>query len=63
MPRDDLGVELPCETLAYGSGSCYDYAVFMTEAARHWRFGARFVGGYIQMAEGQHGATHAWTEI
>jgi transglutaminase-like putative cysteine protease len=26
-------------------------------------FGARFVSGYIQMAEGQHGATHAWTEI
>jgi hypothetical protein len=26
-------------------------------------FGARFVTGYIQMAEGQHGATHAWTEI
>ena len=26
-------------------------------------FGARFVTGYIQMREGQHGATHAWTEI
>jgi transglutaminase-like putative cysteine protease len=26
-------------------------------------FGARFVTGYIQMGEGQHGATHAWTEI
>ena len=25
--------------------------------------GGRFVSGYIQMAEGQHGATHAWTEI
>jgi len=35
----------------------------MMEAARHWGFGARFVTGYIQMAEGQHGATHAWTEI
>ena len=33
------------------------------EAARHWGFGARFVTGYIQMGEGQHGATHAWTEI
>jgi len=37
--------------------------VFMMEAARHWGFGARFVTGYIQMGEGQHGATHAWTEI
>ena len=35
----------------------------MMEAARYWGFGARFVTGYIQMGEGQHGATHAWTEI
>jgi transglutaminase-like putative cysteine protease len=35
----------------------------MMEAARHWGFGARFVTGYIQMGEGQHGATHAWTEV
>jgi transglutaminase-like putative cysteine protease len=61
--RDDPGVQLPCDTLTYGSGSCRDFAVFMMEAARHWGFGARFVSGYIQMAEGQHGATHAWTEI
>jgi transglutaminase-like putative cysteine protease len=33
------------------------------EAAPYWGFGARFVTGYIQMTEGQHGATHAWTEI
>jgi transglutaminase-like putative cysteine protease len=38
-------------------------AVLMMEAARHWGFWARFVTGYIQMGEGQHGATHAWTEI
>ena len=63
VPRDDPGVQLPCQTLALGTGSCRDYAVFMMEAARHWGFGARFVTGYIQMAEGQHGATHAWTEI
>jgi transglutaminase-like putative cysteine protease len=61
--RDDPGVQLPCDTLERGSGSCRDFAVFMMEAARHWGFGARFVTGYIQMAEGQHGATHAWTEI
>lgn len=40
-----------------------DFAVFMMEAARHWGFASRFVTGYIQMNEGQHGATHAWTEI
>ena len=63
MHREEHGVQLPCQTLNLGTGSCRDYAVFMMEAARHWGFAARFVTGYIQMAEGQHGATHAWTEI
>jgi transglutaminase-like putative cysteine protease len=61
--RHDPGVQLPCQTLALASGSCRDYAVFMMEAARHWGFASRFVTGYIQMREGQHGATHAWTEV
>jgi len=61
--RDEAGVQLPCQTLALGSGSCRDFAVFMMEAARHLGFAARFVTGYILMSEGQHGATHAWTEI
>jgi transglutaminase-like putative cysteine protease len=61
--RDTHGVQLPHETLARREGSCRDYAVLMMEAARYWGFGARLVTGYIQMAEGQHGATHAWTEI
>jgi transglutaminase-like putative cysteine protease len=63
VAREAAGVQLPCQTLALGSGSCRDYAVFMMEAARHWGFAARFVTGYIQMGEGQHGATHAWVEI
>jgi len=61
--RFDPGVQLPHETLKLGSGTCRDYAVLMMEAARYWGFGARFVTGYIQMEAGQHGATHAWTEI
>lgn len=61
--REEPGVQSPAQTLGLGSGSCRDYAVFMMEAARHWGFGARFVTGYIQMGNGQHGATHAWTEI
>ena len=61
--HDTPGVQAPCVTLARGSGSCRDYAVLMMEAARHWGFASRFVSGYIQMAQGQHGATHAWTEI
>ncbi|MBY0587045.1 transglutaminase family protein [bacterium] len=63
LHREEHGVQLPCQTLSLGTGSCRDFAVFMMEAARHWGFAARFVTGYIQMAEGQHGATHAWTEI
>ena len=61
--RHDPGVQRPFETISLGSGSCRDYAVLMMEAARHWGFGAQFVTGYVQMGEGQHGATHAWTEI
>lgn len=61
--HDSPGVQLPHETIRRGGGSCRDYAVLMMEAARYWGFAARFVTGYIQMAEGQHGATHAWTEI
>ena len=61
--RHAPGVQLPHETLELGGGSCRDYAVLMMEAARYWGFGARFVTGYIQLNEGQHGATHAWTEI
>ncbi len=61
--RDAVGTQSPTETLARGTGSCRDFAVFMMEVARHWGFGARFVTGYLQMNEGQHGATHAWTEI
>jgi transglutaminase-like putative cysteine protease len=63
VTRYDPGVQLPCQTLSLGSGSCRDFAVFMMEASRHWGFASRFVTGYIQMGEGQHGATHAWTEI
>jgi transglutaminase-like putative cysteine protease len=61
--REEASVQTPSRTLALGTGSCRDYAVLMMEAARHLGFGARFVSGYIQMAEGQHGATHAWTGV
>jgi transglutaminase-like putative cysteine protease len=63
LRREEPGVQLPCDTLERGSGSCRDFAVFMMEAVRYWGFGARFVTGYVQMGEGQHGATHAWTDV
>jgi len=61
--RDEAGVQQPSRTLALGSGTCRDFAVFMMEAARHLGLAAQFVSGYILMGEGQHGATHAWTEV
>jgi transglutaminase-like putative cysteine protease len=61
--RVEKGVQTPDETLRSRKGSCRDFAVLMMEAVRYWGFGARFVTGYIQMGEGQHGATHAWTEV
>jgi len=61
--REAEGTQTPAETLRSGGGSCRDYAVLMMEAARYWGFAARFVTGYVLMADGQHGATHAWTEI
>lgn len=61
--RDEPGVQTPGETLAQGSGSCRDYAVLMMEAARSWGMAARFVTGYVRMEAGQHGSTHAWTEV
>ena len=35
--RDEPGVQLPCQTLAWGTGSCRDYAVLMMEAAHQRR--------------------------
>jgi transglutaminase-like putative cysteine protease len=63
--REAAGVQSPATTLQFGAGSCRDFATLMMEAARHWGFGARFVSGYLEtpLGEGQHGATHAWTEI
>lgn len=53
--REEPGVQLPCQTLAWGTGS---YAVLMMEAARHWGWGA--------ICHGLHpngGRPAAWTEI
>jgi transglutaminase-like putative cysteine protease len=69
--REREGVQSPLETLALGSGSCRDLAVFMMEAVRSLGLGARFVSGYLYDerlvgATGGmvgSGATHAWVQV
>jgi len=67
--RDDEGTQAPLHTLNRGFGSCRDIALLMIEAARHLRFGARIVSGYLYNPSEQKnssapsGSTHAWVEI
>jgi transglutaminase-like putative cysteine protease len=69
--REEVGVQTPVETLALGSGSCRDFAVFMMEAVRCLGMAAQFVSGYLYdeklidagggLVGG--GATHAWIQV
>jgi transglutaminase-like putative cysteine protease len=67
--REQEGTQTPVETLKRGWGSCRDFAVLFTEAARMLGFGARIVSGYLynpnQQSLGSSGAgsTHAWAEV
>ena len=67
--RDDEGTQSPVETLERGSGSCRDFAVLFTEAARSLGFGARIASGYLfnpdqsLIGTAGPGSTHAWAEV
>jgi transglutaminase-like putative cysteine protease len=69
--RTEPGVQTPAETLAYGSGSCRDFALLMMEALRSLGLASRFVSGYLfdESVEGGEtgqrgaGATHAWVDV
>ena len=69
--RDAVGVQTPLETLALGSGSCRDFALFMMEAVRSLGLAARFVSGYLYderlIGAGSGlvggGVTHAWVQV
>src|SRR5918994_3478706 len=70
-PRAIHGTQAPTETLALGSGTCRDFALFMIEAVRSLGLAARFVTGYLYdpALDGEGpglegaGATHAWVQV
>ena len=67
VARHEHGVQSPAETLQKGSGSCRDVAVLMISALRSLGFAARFVSGYLRVADGGEdlagGNTHAWAQV
>ncbi len=69
VARHQNGVQDPLRTLALGSGSCRDLAVLMIAALRSRGIAARFVSGYVHLADDDDeddptgGNTHAWLQV
>ena len=67
--RSEPGTQPPRLTLALRRGTCRDFALLMIEAVRSLGFAARFVTGYIYVADRDGsdtlggGATHAWCQV
>jgi transglutaminase-like putative cysteine protease len=70
VARHEKGIQDPIRTIALGSGSCRDLAMLMMAALRSRGIAARFVSGYLHLAEEEHedehqitgGNTHAWVQ-
>ena len=65
--RHQKGTRDPAQTLALESGSCRDLAVLMIAALRTLGIAARFVSGYLNLADPDDdsitgGNTHAWVQ-
>jgi len=65
--RHQKGTRDPVQTLALASGSCRDLAVLMIAALRTLGIAARFVSGYLNLADPGDdsitgGNTHAWVQ-
>ncbi|MFD2237644.1 transglutaminase family protein [Aureimonas populi] len=67
--RLEAGTQPPAQTLRLRRGTCRDFALFMMEAVRSLGFAARFVTGYIYVADRDGsqtlggGSTHAWCQV
>jgi transglutaminase-like putative cysteine protease len=69
VARHEKGTQDPISTLALGSGSCRDLALLMIAALRSLGITARFVSGYLNLADDHDdriiitgGHTHAWVQ-
>jgi transglutaminase-like putative cysteine protease len=68
VARHEKGTQGPVRTLALGSGSCRDLAMLMIAALRSLGIAARFVSGYLNLADDDDdqvtgGNTHAWVQV